>query len=130
MKRRVRFQRPLRRTLQSAVLGTVVLAGGFIAGLHVAQAAPSIQIATAAIESFQFKPGQIEVKVGTNVVWTNNDDATHTVTSGTPDQRNDLFNATLSGKGASFEFTFTKAGTFTYFCDRHQRMRGEITVKE
>src|SRR3989442_10203795 len=29
----------------------------------------------------------------------------------------------------TFSFTFSRAGTYTYFCDRHQSMRGEIRVK-
>jgi plastocyanin len=80
------------------------------------------------VEGFSFKPQTLEVKVGAKVTWTNNDDVTHTATSGTPDQRTNEFNQTLQGKGAKFEFTFSKAGKFTYFCARHNSMRGEITV--
>jgi len=81
------------------------------------------------IKTFQFRPSPIEVKAGARVTWTNTDDITHTVTSGTPESRDGQFKSPLSGKGATFSFTFVKAGTFTYFCDRHQSMRGEIRVK-
>lgn len=89
-----------------------------------AQAPPAITI-----DAFQFKPKELEVKADTKVSWTNDDDVLHTVTSGTPDRRTDLFNAPLNGKGTKFEFAFVRPGTYTYFCKWHQQMRGEITVK-
>lgn len=81
------------------------------------------------IKIFQFKPTPIEVKSGTRVTWTNIDPITHTVTSGTPESRDNQFNSPLSGKDTTFSFTFTNPGTYPYFCDRHQSMRGEIQVK-
>ncbi|HKA34876.1 MAG TPA: plastocyanin/azurin family copper-binding protein [Candidatus Binatia bacterium] len=85
--------------------------------------------ATINIQTFQFQPKQIEVQAGTTVTWVNQDDVRHTVTSGAPDNKDGRFDATLSGKGAKFSFTFSQPGTYTFFCDRHQHMRGEITVK-
>jgi len=105
-------------------------AGMAVAGPRFAQAAPAEPVVAAEIDTFQFKPREIEVKVGTKLVWTNNDDVTHTVTSGTPEQRSDLFNGTLNGKGTKFELALIRAGTITYFCARHPHMRGEIKVRE
>ena len=85
--------------------------------------------ATINIQTFQFQPKQIEVKAGTTVTWVNQDDIRHTVTSGAPDNKDGHFDASLVGKGAKFSFTFAQPGTYTVFCDRHQHMRGEITVK-
>jgi plastocyanin len=90
------------------------------------QAAPGSAVT---IEAFQFKPKDLDIKAEAKVAWTNDDDVTHTVTSGTPDRRTEMFNASLNGKGARFDFTFTKTGTYHYFCNRHQQMRGAITVK-
>ena len=81
------------------------------------------------VKLFQFRPTSTEVKAGTRVTWTNADPITHTITSGTPEKRDGQFNSPLPGKGTSFGFTFTRAGTYEYFCDRHQHMRGEIRVK-
>ncbi len=81
------------------------------------------------IDAFQFKPKELEIKADMKVTWANDDDVLHTVTSGTPDRRTDLYNASLNGKGTKFEFTFARPGVYTYFCNRHQQMRGEITVK-
>jgi plastocyanin len=81
------------------------------------------------VQTFQFRPTPIEVKAGTRVTWTNQDDILHTVTSGAPDRRDQRFESALGGKGTSYSFTFTQAGTYPYFCDRHQSMRGEVLVR-
>jgi plastocyanin len=81
------------------------------------------------IQTFQFRPTPVEVRTGTPVTWTNQDDILHTVTSGTPESRDHRFEAPLDGKGASSTMTFTEAGIYPYFCDRHQSMRGEIRVR-
>ncbi|MGH7535550.1 MAG: cupredoxin domain-containing protein [Gemmatimonadales bacterium] len=80
------------------------------------------------VRTFQFRDKAVEVPPGTRVVWTNQDQIEHTITSGAPDSTDGVFNAKLAGPGASFSFTFTKAGTYRYFCDRHHFMRGEIRV--
>lgn len=85
--------------------------------------------ATVTIQTFQFRPSPIEVRAGTQVTWVNQDDIRHTVTSGIPENRDGRFNASLAGKGAQFSFTFSQPGTYSYFCDRHQHMRGQIQVK-
>lgn len=81
-----------------------------------------------AIKTFQFKPTPLGVKAGTPVTWTNNDEITHTVTSGTPENHDGRFDSSLRGKGTTFSFTFAQPGTYSYFCDRHPSMRGEIRV--
>lgn len=58
----------------------------------------------------------------------NEDEIEHTVSAGTPSERDPAFSAVLSGKGKTTERTFDRAGTFTYFCERHQFMRGGITI--
>ena len=81
------------------------------------------------LQLFQFNPGRLEVKRGTVVTFTNQDDIRHTVTSGAPDRRDGKFGAELAGKGAATKVTFTEPGAYPYFCDRHQAMRGEIQVQ-
>ncbi len=80
------------------------------------------------IKTFQFAPDTVRVKVGAKVTFANRDDIEHTVTAGTPEARNPAFNKTLNAKGVSVEVTFDRPGTYAYFCDRHQFMRGAITV--
>ncbi len=115
--------KPFRRGLAVAVLGALIV------GSPVSVGSADGESAAVAIQIFQFRPTPVEVKAGTRVTWTNNDDITHTVTAGTPERTSDQFNSSLEGKGASFAFTFDQRGTYPYFCNRHQSMRGEIRVK-
>ena len=84
---------------------------------------------TITIQTFQFKPARLEVKAGTQVTWINQDDIRHTVTSGVPEKKDGRFDAPLNGKGKSFSFTFAQPGTYSYFCERHEHMRGEVQVR-
>ena len=95
-----------------------------LAGLGAAAEAPQ----AIAIQLFQFRPGQVEVRKGSRITWTNQDDITHTVTSGTPEKRDGRFNAQLGGKGATASVELMESGTYPYFCERHNSMRGEIRV--
>ena len=92
-------------------------------------AVPAGSASGVTVQLFQFKPGQIEVRAGARVAWTNQDDITHTVTSGTPEQRDGRFELALDGRGATGAVTLGTPGTYPYFCSRHQSMRGEIRVQ-
>ena len=92
------------------------------------------------LSSLMFNPPTTTVKVGTTVTWRNDEPITHTVTSGrfegvdkstglrSAQNPDGTFNAKLAGKGKTFIFTFTKPGTYTYYCDIHQGMNATITV--
>ena len=95
-----------------------------LAGISVAAATPS----KVGIHIFQFRPGQLEVRTGTRVTWTNQDEITHTVTSGTPERRDGRFDQRLEGRGTAATVEFTNPGVYPYFCGRHPAMRGEIRV--
>lgn len=106
----------------------LVLASACVAPAASQSTAPPPPEAQVTVELFQFKPARLEVKVGTRVVWTNQDDVTHTVTSGVPERPSGLFDGRLEGKGSTFSFTFDRPGTYPYFCARHDHMRGEVVV--
>jgi len=130
-----RFRRGL------AALAAVGLMVGLVASAHgpllkSVSAAPGTSIAdpghpvpAVTVRLFQFKPVPLEVNAGTQVTWTNQDDILHTVTSGMPERRDGRFEAPLDGKESTYRFTFQQPGTYPYFCDRHQSMRGEIIVR-
>ena len=80
------------------------------------------------IRMFQFRPGHLEAKAGTTVRWINQDDITHTVTSGTPEARDGRFAQRLEGKGTVTTLEFRDPGLYLYFCERHPSMRGDIRV--
>lgn len=95
-----------------------------------------------AIKGLAFVPADIEVAVGAEVRWTNEDAVDHTVTSGVqreqgvpgveedeaarPDGR---FDSNLPEEGDTFVFTFDEPGRYAYYCDVHASMTGEITVE-
>ena len=84
-----------------------------------------------------FSPNSIEVTVGQTVVWTNDDSAFHTVTSGTAGAADvgKEFDSGLTGptaltsKGKTFEHTFDRIGDYPYFCTLHPAMVGTVIVK-
>jgi plastocyanin len=77
------------------------------------------------ISGFAFKARAVNVKVGTAVTWTNKDSTTHTATSTSGPAS---FDSGDLGNGKSFSKTFTKAGTYSYFCHIHNGMRGTVVV--
>ena len=80
------------------------------------------------IKLFQYKPGNLEIKAGTTVKWTNGEDIEHSVTAGKPGKESGAFDSGFFTKGGSYEFTFAEPGTFTYFCKRHGSMKATVTV--
>jgi len=113
-----------KQSWQSAAAGAAVTLG-----LLVMLSAPAGTAQDVTIQTFQFKPTSIEVPAGSRVSFTNEDDITHTVTSGTPENPDGKFGHRLEGKGASATVDLTKPGVYPYFCERHRSMRGEIRVK-
>ncbi|MFB5606513.1 MAG: plastocyanin/azurin family copper-binding protein [Candidatus Nitrosomaritimum yanchengensis] len=78
-----------------------------------------------------YVPYSLNVAIGETVSWSNDDTAAHTVTSGTPaDGPDGLFDSGMIMAGGTFEFTFTKEGTFDYYCIVHPWMIGEVIVGE
>jgi plastocyanin len=71
-----------------------------------------------------FSPATLTVDAGTTVVFTNRDDDAHTVTA-----VDGTFDSKGLDSGASWSHTFTKPGTYRYFCELHPFMKGTIVVK-
>jgi predicted secreted protein with PEFG-CTERM motif len=77
-----------------------------------------------------YDPHNAQVAPGNTVTWTNADTASHTVTSGNPNDNTTgtVFDSGLVKAGGTFAFKFTDAGTFNYFCQVHPWMTGMVTV--
>ena len=74
-------------------------------------------------------PVSASVRPGTAVVWTNYDVAAHTVTSGTPGgDVGSLFDSGIMAPDDEFEWTFSEAGDYDYFCILHPWMTGDVSV--
>jgi plastocyanin len=80
--------------------------------------------ASVKIDNFSFGPATLTVAVGTTVTWVNHDDIPHNVVS-----TDGLFKSKVMDTDEKFSFTFTKAGTFPYFCGIHPKMTGKIVAQ-
>ena len=96
---------------------TTPASGGAQGSSTTAPAAIAVNIA-----NFAFAPADVTVKVGQTVTWTNNDQMAHTVTGST-------FDSGQIAPGATFSFTFAKAGTYDYKCSIHPSMTAKVTVQ-
>src|SRR6478609_9201868 len=76
------------------------------------------------IMNFSFQPTPLTIPVGTTVVWTNQDSASHTATSDTAG----VFDTGTLAKGQSGKVTFNTVGTITYHCNIHPNMHGVVVV--
>jgi len=79
------------------------------------------------IENFSFEPRSITIATGTTVTWTNADDVPHTARE---KGENPTFDSGALDTDDKYSFTFTKPGTFNYYCKVHPHMTGTIVVKD
>ena len=76
-----------------------------------------------------FIPAEVTVNVGDTVIWSNDDSAAHTVTSGSPSDGPDgTFDSSLFMADTTFSHTFDNAGEYNYFCMVHPWMTGKVQV--
>jgi len=80
------------------------------------------------IKGFAFGPASVTIAKGGSVTFTNSDSATHTVSSGTAPNKDGKFDKEISG-GSETTITLDTPGTYTYFCNIHQSMKGTIVVQ-
>jgi plastocyanin len=81
--------------------------------------------ATVKIDNFSFGPATINIPAGSTVTWTNNDDVPHVVSS----DDNKMFKSKALDTDDHFSFTFTKPGTYNYYCAIHPKMVAKIVVQ-
>jgi plastocyanin len=75
-------------------------------------------------QEWTYSPGEITVKVGTQIVWTNTGAVAHTVTA---DDLTSFDSGTIDPK-ATFKLTPAMAGTFAYHCTFHPWMKATLVV--
>lgn len=122
-----------RRLAAALALAVVLVAvGAWVVDLTAHDDKPSAAATPAGaqaitISDFTFDPPTLTVKVGDTIAVTNQDDAEHTITSGTRSDPTGVFDEDLQG-GQSASFQVQQAGEFTYFCAIHPGMRGTLEV--
>jgi len=82
---------------------------------------------TIRIANFLYEPDPVTVKAGQKIAIANSDDAPHTLTE---EGRSPSFDSnTIKGK-QNGSVTFSKPGTYKYFCSFHPTMKGTVTVTQ
>jgi len=76
------------------------------------------------MRNINYMQSRIEITAGSTIEWTNRDPLAHTVTA-----VDRSFNSGLIQPGKTFRHTFTKPGTYAFFCMPHPFMKGTIVVK-
>ena len=76
------------------------------------------------VDNFTFGPDTLTVPVNSTVTWINKDDLPHVIAS-----NDGLFKSKALDTEDKYSYTFTKAGTYAYFCSIHPKMVGKIVVQ-
>jgi amicyanin len=108
-------------TTAAAIAMLVLLAASSSA---VANDQPTAPNAAVKIDNFSFGPPTLTVPVGATVTWTNRDDIPHTAVS-----TDGVFKSKVMDTDETFSYTFTKAGTYPYYCTVHPKMTGTVVVQ-
>jgi plastocyanin len=95
-----------------------------VGGLVPARSADAPKPAVVHIKNFMFVPATLTVPAGTTVTFVNDDEEPHTITA-----TNKSFDSEALDTHGSWTHKFTKAGSFTYFCELHPYMKGRLIVR-
>jgi amicyanin len=97
---------------------------GTSVGILLANAAGKPASGKVEIDNFTFGPSTVSVAPGTTITWTNRDDIPHTVMS-----IDGVFRSKALDTDEAFSYTFSKAGTYDYYCSIHPKMTGKVVVR-
>jgi plastocyanin len=87
-------------------------------------AQPTPRVVRTGIKNIGYLQPRLEVTVGTTVEWSNRDPLPHSVTA-----VDKSFDSGLIQPGESFRYTFTRAGSFNFYCVPHPFMKGVVVVR-
>ena len=76
------------------------------------------------IDNFTFAPDALTVPVNSTVTWVNKDDIPHVIASS-----DGVFKSKALDTDQKYSYTFTKAGTYPYYCSIHPKMVGKVVVQ-
>jgi plastocyanin len=79
----------------------------------------------------RFDPSNVTIPVGSQVIWSNQDKLSHTVTSGNASNGADgKFDSNVLRLHDSFSYIFSQPGRYSYYCIMHPWMNGVVTVTD
>ena len=105
----------MKRLSCALVMGVMLVAGAANATDH-----------QVIIKNHIYMPDNVVIKPGDSVTWVNHDEDPHNVI----DQANKKqFHSPALDTNDTYSYTFTKAGSYAYFCTFHPTMQAKVTVK-
>ena len=87
-------------------------------------ARPAARTVSTSIKNINYLQPRLQIAVGTTIEWKNNDPLPHSVTA-----TDKSFDSGLIQPGKIYRHTFTKAGTYNFFCVPHPFMKGVVVVR-
>jgi plastocyanin len=122
----------MRKGIWLAAALVALLPGALVAlGGPPALAAEKTRVAIVDVDTpatkWHYEPNEVRVAAGSTVVWRNEGNQPHTVTSDkTADNKS--FNSSYLTHGQEWEWTFSTPGEYSYYCEPHNWMRGVLHV--
>ncbi len=89
---------------------------------------PSTSAQIIQMQGGQFNPNNVQVKLGTTVIWINNDTVPHTVTSGQPGAPDGRFDSGPIPPNGRFQLQASAGGIYAYFSKSDETMTGTVAV--
>ena len=77
------------------------------------------------IDNFSFAPATLTVPAGATVTWVNQDDVPHNIVS----SEGKTLKSPVMDTDEKFSYTFTKPGTYPYYCGIHPKMTAKVVVE-
>jgi plastocyanin len=144
-RRRLKLKKSLILIVPAALIATLVTA--FFLANRTPDPAETLdpepgEIVVRLTDDLRFEPSRVEIRVGQTVVWVNESEKTHTVSTHPEEatrpehalvpQSTEHFDSSNLGPGQTFKRTFTVPGVYKYYCHPHQDMAmlGEVIVLE
>ncbi|HEV7808190.1 MAG TPA: plastocyanin/azurin family copper-binding protein [Solirubrobacteraceae bacterium] len=89
---------------------------------------PAVKAATIDVASFKYRPQSVTLAAGGRVTWVNRDTAPHTAQN-TGEDGPAQFDTGRLTRGRHRSITFSKPGTYTYYCVYHRFMEANVIVR-
>jgi plastocyanin len=122
MKRHFLFQLALALAASTIMLGTSACSSKTSTASE--EDGPAIAM-TVHIKDGEFDPRDVDIEAGGTVMWINDDVASHDLQFLAP---NKLYSGVIK-PGRAWIHTYAAAGTYDYYCDFHNTMKGVVVVR-
>lgn len=105
------------------IIPTAMLAFVLLQSMQSTGADSKLPPAEVQVDNFTFGPETLTVPVDSTVTWLNKDDVPHVISS-----NDGVFRSKALDTDDKYSYTFSKPGTYEYFCSIHPKMVGKIIV--